>query len=36
MKAKALKVLALAWAKRHAIVTTVTAVYVALHRAGVL
>lgn len=36
MKAKLLSALALAWAKRHAIVTTVVAVYTALKSAGIL
>ena len=36
MKVKVHKALGLGWANRHAIVTTVIAVYTALHRAGVL
>lgn len=36
MKARIKKALALAWTNRHAIATSVLAVYTALHRAGVL
>jgi hypothetical protein len=36
MKARLKKALALAWANRHGIVTSVIAAYTALHRAGVL